>query len=87
LLKKGSFPTPAHDACGGLYRTEFWTLGHDRPGPILYTMYRIRATYSYVTTLASSSSILTKAVSVLVFLSSPGRPSLPTAKARNEKCS
>ncbi len=67
LLKNGSFPTPTHDACGGLYRTEFWTLRHDRPSPILYTMYRIRATYSYVTTLASSSSILTKAISVLVF--------------------
>jgi hypothetical protein len=67
LLENGGFPAPTHDACGGFYWAEFWALSHDEASSTLYTMYRMRVTYTHVTMLADSSSILTKAASVLDF--------------------
>jgi len=67
LLENGAFPAPTDDACGGFYRTEFWTLGHTGLGYKLYTMYRIRVTYRNVTMLSPASSILTKTISGLGF--------------------
>jgi len=67
LLENGGFPAPTDDACGGFYRTESWTLCHDRPSFTLYTMYCMRVAYSHVTMLAHSSSILTMTISGLDF--------------------
>ncbi len=67
LFENDSFPSSTDDACGGFYRTEFWTLSHTGLGSTLYTMYRFRVTYLDVTMLPHSSSILTTTVSGLHF--------------------
>ena len=65
LFEDRGFPAPAHNACRGFYRTEFWTLSHNLLSYILYTTYRLSVTYSDVTMLPSLSSILTTVMSGL----------------------
>jgi len=65
LIENGGFPASTDDTCGGFYRTEFWTLRHNGPSFILYTMYRLCIASSHVTMPDPSSSILATMLSRL----------------------
>jgi hypothetical protein len=65
LLENRGSPASTDDARGGFYGAKFWALDHVGPGSILYTTYRMRVTYTHVTMLTHSSSILTTAISGL----------------------
>ena len=67
MFENGGFPASTHDARGGFYGAKFWAFNHVGPGSTLYTMYRMRVTYSRVTMLTRSSSILTMTMSGLDF--------------------
>jgi len=67
LFKDRGSPASTDDARGGFYGAKFWAFNHVGPGATLYTMYRMRVTYSHVTMPAPPSSILTTALSGLDF--------------------
>jgi len=67
LLENRGSPASTDDARGGFYGAKFWAFNHVGLGATLYTMYRMRVTYSHVTMPAPPSSILTTALSGLGF--------------------
>jgi hypothetical protein len=67
LLENGGFPSSTDNSCRSFYGAKFVEFNHVGPGSTLYTMYHMCATYSHVTMLAPSSSILTTTTSGLDF--------------------